>query len=155
MSVIQFHKVIQTVPTIRKPNSVYLIRRGAGVDIRVTDSTGEADFGINTTPTTLYDSTGVISTTPKIWVGVVTAASGEWTVNFSSAGFTAPPVVTATAEAITGSAAGNANYACVENTATTKTTAKGRAMNATSAGLLIGMVSTNASCKVNIIAIGI
>ena len=153
MPTIQFYKVIQALPTERKPNSVYLVRSGAGVDLRFTDSTGSADFGLNTPK--LYDSTGFLSNAPKIWVGVVSATNGFWTVDFSSAGFTLPPLVTATAEAATGNAAGNANFACVENAATTLTTAKGRAMNATSVGLLVGMANTNATCKVNIIAIGI
>lgn len=153
MSTIQFYKVIQALPTERKPNSVYLVRSGAGVDLRFTDSTGSADFGLNTPK--LYDSTGFLSNAPKIWVGVVSATSGFWTVDFSSAGFTSPPLVTATAEAATGEKAENANFASVENAATTKTTAKGRALNSVSAGLLVGMVNTNATCKVNIIAIGI
>lgn len=153
MSTIQFYKVIQALPTERKPNSVYLVRSGAGVDLRFTDSTGSADFGLNTPK--LYGSTGFLSNAPKIWVGVVSATKGFWTVDFSSAGFTLPPLVTATAEAITGENAGNANFASVENAATTNTTAKGRAMNSVSAGLLVGTVNTNATCKVNIIAIGI
>lgn len=153
MSTIQFYKVIQALPTERKPNSVYLVRSGAGVDLRFTDSTGSADFGLNTPK--LYNSAGFLSNAPKIWVGVVSATNGSWTVDFSSAGFTAPPLVTATAEAATGDLAGNANFASVENAAITKTTARGRAMNATSVGLLVGMVNTNATCKVNITAIGI
>ena len=153
MSTIQFYKVIQSLPAERKPNSVYIVRSGAGVDLRFTDSTGSADFGLNTPK--LYNSTGFLSNAPKIWVGVVSATSGVWTVDFSSAGFTAPPLVTATAEAATGDAAINANYACVENAATTMTTAKGRASNSVSAGLLVGTVNTSATCKVNIIAIGI
>lgn len=153
MSTIQFYKVIQALPTERKPNSVYLVRSGAGVDLRFTDSTGSADFGLNTPK--LYDSTGFLSNAPKIWVGVVSATSGFWTVDFSSAGFTSPPLVTATAEAATGEKAEKGNFACVENAATTKTTARGRALNSVSTGLLVGTVNTNATCKVNIIAIGI
>ena len=153
MSTIQFYKVIQALPTERKPNSVYLVRSGAGVDLRFTDSTGSADFGLNTPK--LYDSTGFVSNAPKIWVGVVSATSGFWTVDFSSAGFTAPPLVTATAEAATGEAAKEANFASVENVATTTTTAKGRAMNSVSSTILFNTVNTNATCKVNIIAIGI
>lgn len=68
---------------------------------------------------------------------------------------TVPPLVTATAEAATGDGTNTANYASVENAATTTTTAKGRAANAVSAGLLVGMVNTSATCEVNIIAIGI
>ena len=149
MSTIKFYKVIQALPTERKPNTVYLVRSGAGVDLRFTDSTGSADFGLNTPK--LYDSTGFLSNAPKIWVGVVSAIKGFWTVDFSSAGFTSPPLVTATAEAETGEAAKQANFASVENVATTTTTAKGRAMNSVSSKT----VNTNATCKVNIIAIGI
>lgn len=155
MAVLKFHKVIQAVPTEKTPNSVYIIRRGAGVDLRFTDESGVADFGLNPAPVNYYNSTGLITTVPKIWTGVVQATDGFWTADFSSAGFTTPPFVTATAEALTGTKAENANYACVEYSATTTTTAKGRAMNSVAAGLLAAMVSTNGTCKVAVMAIGI
>lgn len=45
-----------------------------------------------------YNSSGEISAQVKIWTGTVTSdGNGDFTVNYSSAGFTAPPMVTVAA----------------------------------------------------------
>ena len=88
-------------------------------------------------------------------MGEVTSADGAWSVNYSSAGFTAPPKVFVTAEA-TGTAAGDANYASVRNSTITTTGCSGRASSAVTVGLLVATVNGSANgIKISVLALGV
>lgn len=92
----------------------------------------------------------------KIWRGTASVNNGGWSVDYTSAGFTAPPTIFAQAEC-TGTSNGDANYASVRRDTITTTGCSGRCSNAVSGGLLAVTVNTAASngTIVEVLAIGI
>lgn len=99
--------------------------------------------------------TGGAQENPKIWIGTVTTSGGNWTVNYSSAGFTEYPVVVATARA-SGQANGDANYASVRDSTITNTSCSGRASNAVTVGILLATVNQPSpdGTLIQVVAIG-
>lgn len=104
----------------------------------------------------VYNSDGLLSLQPKIWVGTVsTSTAGVWSADFSSAGFTEPPIVVVTGVCRNdGTAAGDASYASVLASATTTVGCRGRLSSASTAGLLAAMVSVAAEGNILLMAIG-
>lgn len=81
----------------------------------------------------MYDSLGLI-TSPRSWIGTATVgANGVWTVDYSSAGFSAPPLVNAVAIGGTTVASG---VRCSLSAAPTKTGAAGIATMANTITIL-------------------
>lgn len=67
-----------------------------------------------------YNSSGEISAQVKIWTGTVTSDSnGDFTVNYSSAGFTSPPMVTVSALSTTTDTVRDKQWATLYGTPTT------------------------------------
>lgn len=91
---------------------------------------------------------------PKMFTTVVTASDGQWTVDYSSAGFNSILSVHATAEDV-GTAAGDRRIACISKDSITPTGCSGRFMSADSAGLLAAMTLVSGdSGRVHILVIG-
>ena len=105
-------------------------------------------------PINLFNSLGFLSSEVNIWTGVVDAVQGVWTVDYSSAGFSSPPLVIPVAHT-SGSGRDNGNYASINQTSITATGCSGATHNATTAGLLVATTNVPANTKVTIIAIGI
>lgn len=103
--------------------------------------------------TTLYTSSGVVSN-PKIFTTVVDGSNGNWSVDYSIAGFTSVISVQATAEAV-GSNTDDRRLVCIENNSITTTGCSGKLMSASSAGLLAAMTLLDGgSGKVYVTVIG-
>lgn len=102
----------------------------------------------------VYDTNGLVSN-PKLWSGVAnTDSNGAWAVDYSSAGFTAPPRVQATAvgPGASASAARNAGL----SSAPTATTAAGIVTSPATISIL-GLLTVNlvsAGVPVHVVAIG-
>lgn len=103
--------------------------------------------------TTLYTPTGLVSH-PKIFTAVVDGSGGEWSADYSTAGFLTVISVQATAEAV-GSAAGDRRLACITQNSVTTTGCSGKFISADSAGLLAAMtLVSGGSGKVYVTVIG-
>ncbi len=102
----------------------------------------------------MFNDDGAVPGQAKIWAGRVSAIDGQWTVDFSSAGFTAPPQVWAQASA-TGTAKADRNFASVRQDTITETACSGTASNAVTTGLLVATVLTNADCDIDVLALGV
>lgn len=102
----------------------------------------------------LFNGLGFLSNEVNIWTGVVEAVKGVWTVDYSSAQFSSPPIVIPVAHT-NGSGEDNGNYASINQTSITATSCSGSAHNATTAGLLVAMTNVPANTKVTVIAIGV
>ena len=105
-------------------------------------------------PINLFNSFGFLSNEVNIWTGVVEAVNGVWTVDYSSAGFSSPPIVIPVAHT-SGSGEDGGNYASIKQTSITTTGCSGRAHNAITTGLLVATANIPANTKVTVIAIGI
>ena len=104
--------------------------------------------------TSLYKSSGIYTTSPKIFTGIATAnSSGEWSIDYTSAGFTEIPAVFATGVSV-GTASGDRRFATINFGQPTLNSCSGKLASAASAGLLGGMFLVNAEGKVQVIAIG-
>ena len=107
--------------------------------------------------TTLYKSSGIYTTSPKIFTGIATAnSSGEWSIDYTSAGFTEIPAVFATGVSV-GTASGDRRFATINFGQPTLKSCSGKlasAASAASAGLLSATLLVNAEGKVQVIAIG-
>ena len=151
---LKLFKAIQSLPAILENNAIYLLRKGVGVEIRVADKTGAFALGLGGCGFNVYNSDGLVTNGGKIWTDVVTPSNiGEWTVDFSSAGFTKIPRVLAVAEN-RGAENGRAAWATVDLANVTTTTAKGRCLGANVVGLLTAMVAVDSSNRVTVVAIG-
>jgi len=103
---------------------------------------------------TLYGTSGILSTSPKIFIGIAIAnADGDWSIDYSSVGFTQVPMVTATGQA-SGTAAADRRFASLGANQPTLTGCSGKLASATSAGLLAAMSMVAGAGNVNVIAIG-
>lgn len=104
--------------------------------------------------TTLYKSSGIYTTSPKIFTGIATAnSSGEWSIDYTSAGFTEIPAVFATGVSV-GTASGDRRFATIDFGQPTLNSCSGKLASAASAGLLAAMLLVSAEGKVQVIAIG-
>ena len=104
--------------------------------------------------TSLYKSSGIYTTSPKIFTGIATAnSSGEWSIAYTSAGFTEIPAVFATGVSV-GTASGDRRFATINFGQPTLNSCSGKLASAASAGLLSGMFLVSAEGKVQVIAIG-
>lgn len=130
---------------------------GATGTVGTTGSVGAAGpagtNGINGTVPT-YNAAGLI-TGVKMWIGTATtAANGQWTINFASAGFTASPSVQAQAlsTALTGTAAVSTTM-----TVPTTTAVSGAAFipNAVSLLGILPLQAAGAGIVIQVIAIGV
>lgn len=105
----------------------------------------------------LYDQSGLVSGTAKIWVGAANPnSSGIWTINYANAGFTRPPQVMV-CSANLGSAPADRNFASVNTLSITNTGCNGGVSNAVTTGLLVATVLTNSptTTPVLVMAIGV
>lgn len=122
---------IKSVGSIGTGSAVYKQTTLGNAEIRsingttpivVTQNTNDITVSAPNVPR-VYNSAGLVAS-PKIWQGTVTTgANGVWTVNYSSAGFTSPPIVQATAQ-LSDANTENRTWATL-NTAPTSTTAVG------------------------------
>lgn len=104
--------------------------------------------------TSLYKSSGIYTTSPKIFTGIATAnSSGDWSIDYTSAGFTEIPAVFATGVSV-GTASGDRRFATINFGQPTLNSCSGKLASAASAGLLATMLLVNAEGKVQVIAIG-
>lgn len=104
--------------------------------------------------TTLYKSSGIYTTSPKIFTGIATAnSSGEWSIDYTSAGFTEIPAVFATGVSV-GTASGDRRFATINFEQPTLNSCSGKLASAASAGLLAAMLLVSAEGTVQVIAIG-
>lgn len=104
--------------------------------------------------TTLYKSSGIYTTSPKIFTGIATAnSSGEWSIDYTSAGFTEIPAVFATGVSV-GTASGDRRFATINFGQPTLNSCSGKLASATSAGFLATMLLVSAEGTVQVIAIG-
>lgn len=123
----------------------------AGRGMTVTQNTNDVSVGSTAFPL-VYGSSGAI-TSPKIWYGtVVTDTNGEFTINYASAGFTQPPVVTVTAALTTTTVADRA-WATLGSV--TATSASGYAIRGITLLLLATTIRTAPSTTIMVHAIGI
>jgi len=124
----------------------------AGRGITASTLTGVTTVGSTAFPL-VYNVTGA-APSPKIWYGLVTSdVNGDFTVDYSSAGFTVAPVVTATARLSTATMEDRA-WATLSTVQTT-TTAAGYTLRGTA---LVGngsTIRTSPNTVVMIMAIGI
>lgn len=120
--------------------------------ITVTQNTNDITISAPNVPR-VYNSAGLV-TSPKIWYGTTTVTSGAWTINYSSAGFTAPPEVFPTAHLTTATVVDRA-WATMDGTPTT-TTASGYALRGRN---LVGNGDTVRTAPdgtvINVIVIGV
>ena len=108
----------------------------------------------NPKTTTLYSTTGVASTSPKIFIGVAVANSnGDWSIDYSSVGFTQVPVVTISGQTV-GTNTGDRRFASLGINQPTLTSCSGKLLSSSSAGLLAATTMITAGGNVNVIAIG-
>ena len=106
--------------------------------------------------TTLYRSSGIYTTSPKIFTGIATAnSSGDWSIDYTSAGFTEIPAVFATGVSV-GTASGDRRFATLNFEQPTLTSCSGKLLSSSSssAGLLAAMTMVHGAGPVNIVAIG-
>ena len=104
--------------------------------------------------TTVYKGTSVYTTSPKIFIGIATANSdGDWSINYSSAGFTEIPAVFATGVCV-GTASGDRRFATINFGQPTLNSCSGKLASAASAGLLAAMLLVSAEGTVQVVAIG-
>ena len=104
--------------------------------------------------TTLYKSSGIYTTSPKIFTEIATAnSSGEWSIDYTSAGFTEIPAVFATGVCV-GTASGDRRFATINFGQPTLNSCSGKLASAASAGLLAAMLLVSAEGTVQVIAIG-
>lgn len=175
MAVLSLRKVVAALPETLEPSTIYFVRRGQGYDQYITNESGmvvsyvdnlkisfdeHAGAGGEAHALATETEAGFISPeekvrllhVPKFWAGRVNAKNGDWSVDYSSAGFTKPPYVSATGHA-SGSSAGSRNFACVRTNTITATGCAGGYSEANSAGLLAAMVMVSGSGPVDIIAV--
>jgi hypothetical protein len=124
----------------------------AGRGMTVTSNTDDVQVSSTAFPL-VYTSGGAVAS-PKVWYGTVTSdASGLFTVDLSSAGFTAPPIVYATAQLSTATVQDRA-WATLSG-APTSTTATGYTLRGISLSGNGATVRTSPTTVVMIMAIGI
>lgn len=122
----------------------------AGRGMTVTQNTNDVAISSTAFPL-VYGSAGAIAS-PKIWYGTVTSdANGDFTVNYASAGFTAPPIVHVSAVLT----AALADRAWATLSATTATSATGYTLRGITLLLLATTVRTAPNTVVQVIAIGV
>lgn len=124
----------------------------SGRGITASTNTGITTIGSTEFPL-VYDVSGAVAS-PKIWYGVVTSDSnGDFTVNYSTAGFASIPIVNVTAP-LTAVNVQDRVWATLQNNATT-TTVSGYTIRG--AAVLIGgnSVRTAPNTTVMIMAVGI
>lgn len=119
----------------------------------ITASTVSGVTNVSSTEFPLvFNGSGAVAS-PKIWIGVVTSdASGVFTVNLSSAGFTAAPVVTVNANVTTATVSNRVWATCSSVSATTATGYTLRGINLSGNGETIRIAPTTA---VMVMAIGV
>lgn len=106
------------------------------------------------TTTTLYSTTGVASTSPKIFIGVAVANSdGDWSIDYSLVGFTQVPVVTVSGQTV-GTDLGDRRFATLGIGQPTLRSCSGKLLSSSSAGILATKTMVSAGGNVNVIAIG-
>ena len=106
--------------------------------------------------TAVYDASGVLSTSPKIFIGNTTANSGgDWSIDFSHVGFTEIPMVVAMGKNV-GTASADKRFASLNQNQPTKTGCSGKLLSSASAsaGLLTAITMLHGAGPVNIVAIG-
>ena len=106
--------------------------------------------------TAVYDASGILSTSPKIFIGNTTANSGgDWSIDFSHVGFTEIPMVVAMGKNV-GTASADRRFASLNQNQPTKTGCSGKLLSSasSSAGLLATMTMVHGAGPVNIVAIG-
>lgn len=99
-----------------------------------------------------YNSTGRVQGV-KIWYGTATTnASGVWSVDYSSAGFTSPPVITANC-----TSAGTTAASVVNTKTSTKTNTGATGVAVIPAVSVLGLITValaGAGVQVDVMAIG-
>lgn len=134
------------------------LARAVGDDIK-NIFTALTSLGERVTEVESRLETGILTkdgsvTNPKMFSTIVEASGGQWTVDYSSAGFTSILSVHATAEDV-GTDAGDRRIACITNGSISTTGCSGRLMSANSAGLLAVMTLTSGdSGRVHVLVIG-
>ena len=92
MNKVKFNKVVAQLPEELAADSPYYVRAGAGVDTYVTNSNGVIVPMPTNQNMTFYNSEGKIGAL-KCWVGeTISDDKGVFTVDWSSAGFSQPPL---------------------------------------------------------------
>ncbi len=96
---------VKSVASIGSGSSVFAANTAGAVTLRsiiaslplvATQNTNDITLTAPNVPR-VYNSGGLV-TSPKIWIGTTTTTGGAWTIDYSSAGFTSAPVVTATSQ---------------------------------------------------------
>lgn len=106
--------------------------------------------------TAVYGASGVLSTSPKIFIGYTTANSGgDWSIDFSHVGFTEIPTVVAMGQNV-GTALADKRFASLNQNQPTKTGCSGKLLSSSSssASLLAAMTMVHGAGPVHIVAIG-
>lgn len=125
----------------------------AGRGMTVTQNTSDVNVGSTAFPL-VYNSSGAAAS-PKIWYGQVTSdANGDFTINYASAGFTAPPIIHVTALATTTATISDRAWATLQGTPTA-TTASGYTMRGITLLVLGTAVRTAPTTTVMCMAVGI
>lgn len=123
---------------------------GATGPIGATGNTGpQGPSGI----VPVYNSSGIVSGV-KMWVGTATTnSSGQWSINYSSAGFTNPPLINPQAISTSNTAA---NTVSTSMTSPTTTTVSGACYipNAISLLGVLPLQSVGAGVTVQVVCIG-
>jgi hypothetical protein len=159
MSKFKIRKVLYFVPLQEtyEPNCLYLVRNtaGPGFTVKATSNDGKeiADlFGANIE---VYTASGRVHKPVKFWLGDAVTVKGAWTVDYSSAGFTAPPRIIPSAECANAGKAEDGRYASFSFESITTRSASGRVNEAVSLGALVAVVNGIAETRVSIVAIGV
>lgn len=134
------------------------LARAVGDDVKMIlaslTSIGDRVSVVETRLETGMHTTNGTVTNPKMFSAVVNASDGEWSVDYSSAGFNSVLSVHVTAEAV-GTAAGDRRIACISKDSITTTGCSGKFMSADSAGLLAAMtLVSGGSGRVHVLVIG-
>ena len=106
--------------------------------------------------TAVYNASGVLSTSPKIFVGNTTANSGgDWSIDYSHVGFTEIPTVIAMGQNV-GTSLADKRFTSLNQNQPTKTGCSGKLLSSSSssAGLLAAMTMVHGAGPVHVVAIG-
>lgn len=152
MASLQVLKVIE-LPEVFEPHSLYLVidpSNGSTVNSYITDAAGELKrIGGNgkrvITPEGVFDNC-------YEYVAVVDAVNGDWTIDYTAAGFTKVLFVDPTAIAANGDLAGR-RVSCLGHVPYTNTRASGKLMGATVTGLIVNTM-VEATGKVQVVVTG-